>query len=102
VATSDASGWKLEGFTEWMELWEKNEPISAVSTQRRIAVIDWILSRHSDPYAGARREPPAENYWFAKIPGTLHDDQIVVCSFWIHEEGRRVVCDLLSTLSLPV
>jgi hypothetical protein len=101
VTTSEATPYKLEGFIEWMEIWEKNEPISAISGQRRIAVLDWIMSRYSDPYAGARREPVAENYWSAKIPWTLHDGQMVVCCFWVYEETRRVVCDQLTTLGLP-
>ncbi|MGA4989847.1 hypothetical protein [Nonomuraea bangladeshensis] len=102
MPANNASQYKLEGFLEWMEIWEKNEPISAVSDQRRIAVLDWIMSRYSDPYAGARREPVAENYWFAKIPWTLHDGQVVVCNFWIYEAERRVVCDQIGTLGWPV
>lgn len=102
MASSDASPYKLEGFIEWMEIWEKNEPISAISDQRRIAVLEWIMSRFNDPYAGARRESVGDNYWFAKIPWTFHDGQVVVCAFWIYEDSRRVVCDQLGTLSWPV
>lgn len=85
-----------------MEIWEKNEPISAISGDRRYAVLDWMISRGTDPYAGARREDVAENYWLAKIPQTFHDGQMVVCTFYVYEETRTVRCDMLVTLSLPV
>lgn len=102
MANSDSSGYTLQGFKEWLEIWEKNEPISAVSTDRRIAVLDWIISRGGDPYAGARRETGAPNQWLAKIPRTLHDGQMVVCVFYIYEATKTVRCDMLVTLGLPI
>lgn len=102
VANSDSSGYTLQGFQEWMEIWEKNEPSSAVSTSRRIAVLEWMVSRGADPYAGARREHGAPNQWLAKIPGTLHDGHMVVCTFYIYEATKTVRCDMLTTLGLPI
>ena len=102
MANSDSTGYTLQGFIEWVEIWEKNEPMSAVSTELRYAVLDWIISRGTDPYAGASRETVAPNYWFAKVPQTFHDGQMVVCAFYVYEETRTVRCDLISTLSLPV
>lgn len=102
MASSDSSGYTLQGFKEWMEIWEKNEPISAVSTDRRIAVLAWMVSRGADPYAGARREDVAPNCWLAKIPGTFHGGQMVVCTYFIYEETRTVRCDMLTTLALPI
>jgi hypothetical protein len=99
---AEASSWKLEGFTEWLEIWEKNEPASAVHDGLRRTVIAWIMNRHSDPYQGARRQEGFENYWFGEIPGTYHDGQVVVCSYWIEERTRTVRCDQLGTLSWPV
>ena len=102
MANSDPSGYTLQGFKEWMEIWEKNEPSSAVSADRRIAVLDWMVSRGADPYAGARRESGAPNQYLAKIPGTFHGGQVVVCTFYVYEETRTVRCDMLTTLSPPI
>lgn len=102
MANSDPSGYTLKGFKEWLEIWEKTEPSSAVSTDLRIAVLDWIISRGGDPYAGARRENGAPNQWLAKIPRTFHGGQWVVCTFYIYEETKTVRCDMLTTLSPPI
>ncbi len=99
---TNAAGWKLEGFLERLELWEKNEPVSAVDGHRRLIVALWIMDRAADPYAGVERGEGFDNYWFGPIPGTEHDGQIVCCSYWVEESSRTVRCDLFSTLSLPI
>lgn len=98
----DGTEWKLEGFLDRVELWEKNEPASAAIDTVRLAVLDWIMSRYVDPYQGVRREPGFDNFWFGPIPGTEHDGQVVCCSYWIQEATRTVRCDLIQTLSSPV
>lgn len=99
---ASAPEWKLDGFLERLELWEKNEPVSAVDGDIRLVVAAWIMSRCTDPYKGARREEVADNYWFSPVPGTEHDGQIVCCSYWVEESTRTIRCDLFATLSLPV
>lgn len=101
MASKDTSEYKLLGFKEWLEIWEKNEPLSAISGDRRVAVLNWMLSRGTDPYAGARRESVAPNCWSAKIPGTVHNGQVVVCTYFIYEATGTVRCDMLVTLGLP-
>jgi hypothetical protein len=47
--------------------------------------------------------PEFENYWFGEVPDT--DDgsgYVVVCSYWIYESRRAVVCDMFATLNRPV
>lgn len=98
----DGAGWSLENFTECLEIWEKNEPSSAVHNDLRLIVIDWIMGRHSDPYKGVRREPGFDNLWFSSIPNTQHDGQVVCCAYWIFEATHTVKCDSIGTLSMPV
>lgn len=99
---SGAGEWKLEGFLEWLEIWEKNEPVSAVDGDRRLIVAAWIMDRCADPYDGVRRDPHMPNLWFGGIPGTEHDGQIVCCSYWVDQSTRTISCDIISTLSLPI
>lgn len=83
-------------------MWEKNEPGSAVLDHLRWAALAWIMNRHVDPYQGVRRDSEWENLWFGPIPGTIHDGQVVCCSYWIEEQTHTVRCNLFSTLSTPV
>jgi hypothetical protein len=98
----DNADWELAKFVERLDLWEKTEPASAALGDVRLAVTRWIMNRCSDPYEGARREPGFDNLWFTSIPGTLHDGQVVCCSYWIEETTRTIRCDLISTLNWPV
>ncbi|MER5420305.1 hypothetical protein [Streptosporangium roseum] len=94
--------WTLEGFTHWLEIWEMNEPASAVYDHLRVTVISWILGRYSDPYQGMRRDADVDNLWFSAIPGTEHGGEVVCCSYLISEATRTVRCASIMTLSMPV
>lgn len=97
---SGGTGWTLVGFLERFELWEKHEKTPG---DLSLIVADWILSRHTDPYRGARREPGFDNLWFAPIPNTLHGDGLVVaCSYWIIERNSEVRCNLFGSLHWPI
>lgn len=61
------------------------------------------MSRYDDPYSDVRREDGTETLWFGPVPGSEHGhDQIVVCSYWIEERSRTVVCNSFATLDLPL
>lgn len=94
--------WLLDQFDVALAIWERNEPASAAYSHVRRAVKGWIDSRVDGPYKGARRERESDNLWFAEIPGTRHDGQTVVCSFWIREKIHTVVCNQINTLNWPV
>ncbi|NUW31468.1 hypothetical protein HTZ77_08525 [Nonomuraea sp. SMC257] len=98
----DRADWELAEFVERLDLWEKTEPASAALADVCLAVTRWIMNRCEDPYRGAERQDDFDNLWFAAIPGTLHDGQVVCCSYWIEETTRTVRCDLISTLTWPV
>jgi hypothetical protein len=48
------------------------------------------------------REPGFPNLWFGQIPGTIHGDFVVTCTYRIFESDRTVACDGYATLSLPI
>lgn len=91
--------WRLEGFVERLEIWGA-EP-DATDELRRFVTM-WIFTRFEDPYQGVERSPDAPNLWFGQIPGTVHDESVVVCAYWIFESDRTVRCDNFATLSLPL
>jgi len=99
---ADRLEWQLIGFDEWLEIWELNEPASGALDALRFVVISWILSRGDDPYKDAQPDPAAPGLWFAEIPGSYHDGQVVVCTYWIEETTHTVRCIMLGTLSWPV
>ncbi len=92
--------WALANFAERFDAWaDQQKP----SDDLRVTVAEWILTRFDDPYLRARREPGFDNLWFARVPGSQHDDgNVVVCSYWIHESTRTVSCDSFATLGLPL
>lgn len=92
--------WSLIGFTEAMETWERNEPASGVLDGIRSTVLNWIMSLHDNPRQGAKCDD--QGIWFAEIPRTLHDGQVVCCTYLIDEGTRTVQCCILNTLSWPV
>jgi hypothetical protein len=98
----ESTAYKLGNLRTALDIWELNEPASAAIEHIRVAVVDWALDRHTDPYQGARRVEGIDNLWFSKIPKTLHDRQVVVCQFWIEETTRTVRFDMFQTLSLPI
>jgi hypothetical protein len=98
--SSAAPLWKLEGFLDRLDTWEK---IESPSDDLRLIVTAWIMTRYDDPYQGVRRESGFPNLWFGVVP---HSDDgagnVVVCAFWIEESRRTVRCDSFATLSLPL
>jgi len=92
--------WTLVGFGERFDAWMAQESPSK-DLQRTVG--EWIVSRYEDPYQGVERQYEiAPNLWFGQIPGTLHNETVVVCGYWIAELQRVVRCDSLASLSLPV
>jgi hypothetical protein len=92
--------WRLEGFAERFEQWAAEQD---PDEDLRIAVARWTFTRYDDPYQGGmKRVPDFPNLWWGQIPGTLRDDHVVTCGYWIFEEDRRVRCDSYATLGLPL
>ena len=90
----------LERFLDRLDAWaEQEDP----STDLRILVTSWIMTRYDDPYQGVQRAEGFENLWFGAVPNT--DDGLghaVVCSYWIEETRRAIRCDSFATLNLPL
>jgi hypothetical protein len=97
---SAAQHWNLDLFEERLDLWiEQENPAEDLI----IIVLDWILSRRNDPFAGVSLVEGFDNYWFGAIPNS--DDgsgNVVTCSYWIDWPTRTVRCDLFGTLSRPI
>ncbi|MFY1689410.1 hypothetical protein [Plantactinospora sp. WMMB782] len=95
--------WQLVDFEARFDAWaDRDNP----STELRIVVAEWILTRMEDPYEGARREPGFPDLWSVRIRGTAVGRPgaftMVLCSFWIKETEHGVVCDNFATLGYPV
>ncbi len=95
-----APSWTLENFIDRFDAWvERESPRDDV----RVVVMDWILTRHDDPYQGMRREAGFQNYWFGSVPDSQDGSgNMVTCAYWINESDRIVSCDIFGTLSLPI
>jgi hypothetical protein len=92
--------WRLTRFGEHLDVWAK---IESQDVDMRLVVIDWIMTRTDDPYAGVRREPGFENLWFGRIPRTMDDQgSMVTCSYFIFESTRIVRCNGIGRLNLPL
>lgn len=77
--------------------------LPAAAPQGSSIVTAWIIGRFDDPYTGMTRQPDvAANYWYGIIPGTRMSGAAVTCGCYIDEETRRVGCDLIATLNLPI
>lgn len=94
------SRWRLIGFEDRLDEWQRNE---SADEDLLLIILPWIMSRFEDPYQGMKREPEFENLWFGPVPHT-YDGQgnVVVCSYWIEEAGHSVRCDSFATLALPL
>jgi hypothetical protein len=93
-----AVDWTLERFLERMDTWIERE---SPSYGLRLVVLDWIMSRHDNPYRGMRRERHFANLWFGPVPGTEFDGTVIVCSYWIEESTRTLTCYDICTLNNP-
>ncbi len=50
-----------------------------------------------------RRDKDQPNFYWGRIPGTLHNEHdVVTYGYWIYEESRTVVCYGYASLSLPL
>jgi hypothetical protein len=96
---TDGTRWSLEGFEEALDIWAERE---SPDIDLRLVVTSWVFARHGDPYVGVRREAGFDNLWFGAVPGSIRDQKVVVCSYWIIESARTVRCDSIATLSLPI
>lgn len=92
--------WTPEDFETCIQTWDELEH---PPDDLRLWVVEWIFTRLDDPYQGVKREPGFANLWWGVVPGTLHDDgMVVVCSYWIVEETHVVRCESVASLSFPV
>lgn len=91
--------WELAGFLERLDVWAEQEQ---ASQDLRLLVTGWILTRYDDPYAGARREAGFDGLHYCTVPGTAHQGRAVVCSYWVNDGSRTVICSSFATLSLPL
>lgn len=91
--------WRLERFDDGLSSW-----IASHSPQQsiRLAVVSWVCTLYDDPYRARRQLDVGQNYWWARVPGTFHDEHQVVCGYWIFEAERTVRCDSFATLSVPL
>lgn len=101
---SGDSPWQLEDFLLRFDSWVSDE---APTDDLRLHVLDWVFTRTSDPFSGARRVPDFADYWQAVLPHSEHfDDALercaVVCLFWIDVRRRAVRCDRIASLTLPI
>ncbi|MFI5895613.1 hypothetical protein ACIA5D_36515 [Actinoplanes sp. NPDC051513] len=96
--TVDDRLWNLDRFPQRLALWrDREQPPAEV-----LAVVEeWIPTRRFDPRRGAQLERAEDDFWWARVPGSHYDGQIVICSYWIVAADRVVRCDLFSTLSWP-
>ena len=94
------SFWQLNLFGERLDIWAADQDGS--DELRRVVTL-WIFTRFDDPYLGVKRRPEvAPNYWFGQVQGTLQNDSVVTCGYWIQETERIVRCDNFATLVLPL
>jgi hypothetical protein len=88
------------GFEPHVDRWvDKEQPDQALRSQ----VLAWIQSRLDDPLYASR---PVDGFplgWrFAKVPDTVRQGTVVVCTYFVDVEARTVTCKGLEVLSLPV
>jgi hypothetical protein len=96
----EPSEWRLTRFEEHLDRWAD---IDQPDEDDRLVVANWVMTRHDNPYQGARREPVHPNLWFARIPGTVDKDgTIVVCAYYIFEQAKIIRCDSIMRLGLPL
>jgi len=83
-------GWHLVRFIEHLDRWAERE---SPDQDTRLRVVDWVMARYDDPYAGVLREPGSANLWYGRIPGTRDKaGTIVVCSYFVFERLKIVRC----------
>lgn len=92
--------WRLELFDSRLDEWvDRDNPPDF----QRIAALNWALSRIDDPYRDAQRAEGFDNLWYAVVSDSLDvRGRAAVCSYWIHESTRTLVCDSFAQLGWPV
>ena len=83
--THSAPFWRLEGFLDRLDVWANEQ---GASDELRRLVTAWIFTRFEDPYRGVTRAEIAPNLWFGQVPGSVHNESVVACSYWIFELDR--------------
>jgi hypothetical protein len=91
--------WRLTDFGERLDIWVAEQ---GASSELRRLVATWILTRFDDPYQGVNRVSGFANLWFGQVPGSVHGEHAVCCTYRIFELERTVHCDNFATLSLPI
>ncbi|GAA2596723.1 hypothetical protein GCM10010435_89930 [Winogradskya consettensis] len=72
----EPSPWRLKEFIEHIDIWIGLEK---PDVDLRIHVLAWAMRRDENPYQGARRESGFPNLWFAPVPQSNRNGQIVIC-----------------------
>lgn len=92
--------WRLELFDTRLDEWVARE---RPPDFQRLAALRWALSRIEDPYRDADRAEGFENLWYAVVPDSVDvRGRVAVCSYWIHESRRALVCDSFAVLAWPI
>lgn len=101
--TQPTAPWQLDKFRDAVDRWrDLDDP------PRRLveAVAGWMAVRADLGNIGCRMSRDLPGEWFAEIPGTASGSgpsaTVVVCSFLLFEDERRLQCTGLATLSHPV
>lgn len=95
--------WRLELFMERFQSWRQCEkPPDEVAA----IVAEWVPTRADNPRGNTRRLRDEGEFLQAFIPGAFmkgvfHDDQQVVCSYWVVEAEHKLLCDGFGTLGCP-
>lgn len=97
---SDGADWKLEGFDDHFDDWVLREDPGA---DLRVLVLDWIMTRHENPYRGVKRESGFDNLWWGQIPESEDGrGNVVICSYFVWVASSTMTCNGIATLSWPV
>jgi hypothetical protein len=96
-----AEPWKLHLFGPRFQHWMETE---APPTDVAGIVAEWIATRETHPKDDAVQLPDEGwqgdpgGFWQAAIPGAVCDGRQVMCSYWIVNRERRLICDGFGTV----
>lgn len=92
--------WRVVGHADCLERWIADE---SPSTDLRILVTAWLMTRMEDPYRGMDRMPEFPGWWFGKVARSDHGRYgAVYCTCQIDEVNREVYVRGITTLNKPV